>query len=311
LALTLSLSACGPGETGDDPLSTDALDTTGAARIPTCSSVRALHDLADDSAGDQVRVLYVLPADGKDEHLDTSGQVCDSVRSFSRWMRGQTGGKIMRLDTHQGKLDIGFVRLVETDFTIRGWDPSGDLESGTHYVRDRIERALARRGLINRPNKLYAVYYGGTSTWACGGGAYPPELPGRVAGEFLGGKPSDATVPCTARPWGQATGLPAYIDYGMLHELLHSIGIVAHAAPNQHDDHVFDSLFSIQPERDLMYQARPGNGFDPPWGVFEPGGLILDINHDDYYGHGKPFIDLAKSSLLTPRPRNARRPPGW
>jgi hypothetical protein len=35
-----------------------------------------------------------------------------------------------------------------------------------------IERELANLAMI-APNKAYAVYYEGSSTWACGAGAWP------------------------------------------------------------------------------------------------------------------------------------------
>ena len=276
--------------------------------VPTgCVAGRATADRPDDTPYDQLRVLYVTPSDGPDLQRDTSGILCNSVRGIATWFEGQAGAAL-RLDTAGGLLDIGFVRLGKTDAQMRGTDATNlSIDTGIAFVRERIERELRAAGMI-AANKLYAVYYEGTSSYACGGGAYPPLIVGRVGAMYLRA-PSGASTCADVRPWGRASLVPEYIDYGMLHETLHSMGYVPAAALNQHSaGHAYDTT-AAEPARDILYSPRPGQP-DPPWAVAHPGGLLLDINGDDYFGTSSTR-DLSRSSLLAPRPANARPPVGW
>lgn len=304
LALLVLVAACGDDD--GDPAVDAGIDMPG---VPTaCAADRATADRPDDNGYDQVRVLYVLPSDATDQNRDTSGQICNSVRGFATWFHAQADAHL-RLDTAGGEIDIGFARLGKTDAEMRGNDPNNNsVDFGTAYVRERIERELVAMGMIDR-NKLYAVYYEGSSTYACGAGAYPPLITARVGTMYLNGLPPGQSTPCgQSYPWGQATLVPNYIDYGMLHELVHSMGVVAESSPNQHlMGHVFDRN-AVAPNRDLMYSPRL-SGTDPGWATNDPAGLVLDLAKDDYFGAGD--VDLAKLSLLSPLPEGARRPIGW
>jgi hypothetical protein len=135
-----------------------------------------------------------------DEGLDTNGRICSSVLSWSAWLAGQTGGARLRLETGGGILDVGFARLGKTGGEMRGTGNFADINTGFAYVRDRIERELANAGLLT-PNKLYAAYYGGSTSWSCGGGAWPPLLLGRVAAMYVKGTPTGFPG-CESTPWG-------------------------------------------------------------------------------------------------------------
>lgn len=273
-----------------------------------CTTDRATADRHDDTGLDQIRVLYVVPSDSPDRMRDTNGQICNSARAWATWFDAHSDS-YLRLDTQSDRIDIGFVRLTKTDAQMRGTDPNNaSVATGTAFVRERIELELTAMGLI-APNKLYAVYYEGSSVYACGGGAYPPAIKARVGAMYLGGVPPGVSPSCgETRPWGQPSLVPNYIDYGMLHELVHSMGFVPQGAPNQHTfGHVFDAT-SSEPSRDLMYSPRTST--DPAWNIDAVGGLLLDINNDDYY-MTSPALDLAKSTLLAPLPMDAVRPIGW
>ncbi len=277
---------------------------------PACTQTRSLSDRPDDNTYDQIRVLYVVPSDLADQQYDTSGKICNSVRAFSTWFYNQSGS-YLRFDTNAGQIDIGFVRLTKTDAAMRGNDPTNaSVDYGTAYVRERIERELVAMGMI-KSNKLYAVYYEGSSTYACGAGAYPPAIVARVGTMYLRGLPPGSTTVCgQVLPWGQPSLIPNYIDYGMLHELVHSMGIVAASSPNEHSfGHVFDAN-ATKPNRDLMYTPRVGMN-DPGWATNDPLGLVLDLGHDDYYMAPGVDVELSKLSLLSPLPANAQRPIGW
>jgi hypothetical protein len=315
----VSLAACGDdGGIGPDAaaevdappmMMIDANEGIDQPGVPAgCLSDRATLDRPDDTGLDQIRVLYVLPSDGQDRGYDTNGRICNSVRALATWFDNRSDS-YLRLDTRDAMIDIGFVRLTKTDAQMRGTDPNNaSIETGTAFVLTRIERELRTMGML-APNKLYAYYYDGSSVYACGGGSYPPLVPGRSGAMYLRGVPPGVSPNCgDIRPWGQASLVPNYIDYGMLHEIVHTLGFVPQGAPNQHTyGHVFDATAS-EPARDLMYSPRSTQ--DPSWNIDAPGGLLLDINNDDYY-MTSPALDLAKSSLLAPLPAGAQRPIGW
>jgi hypothetical protein len=292
------------------PPAPDADSSADVAAVPPgCVAGRATDDRPDDTGRDQIRVLYVTAADGEDLGRDTSGQICNSVRGVATWFEARAG-VFLRLDTMDGLLDVGFVRLDATDAELRGSDPANQtIETGVAFVRERLELGLRARGEVVT-NKLYAVFYEGTSSYSCGGGAYPPLIVGRVGAVYLRGTPGGQQPNCgDTRPWGEASLVPDYIDYAILHELVHSLGFVAAAAPHEHSSgHAFDAG-APDPARDLMYSPRPGMP-DPPWNIDHPDGVILDINRDDYFATTAPY-DLARSSLLAPLPADARRPIGW
>ena len=144
---------------------------------------RATTDRPDELSGAQVHVIYAVPSDGADRALDTDGTLAASVSNFQAWLRGQTGGRALRLDTFEGQPDISFTRLPKTDAQIAA--------TGA-FVRDTVEHDLIAMG-FNSPTKLLAVYYDGTSTSACGGGAYPPTLPGTAGMLYLGARSAPAS----------------------------------------------------------------------------------------------------------------------
>src|SRR5690606_27698770 len=97
----------------------------------------------------QVHVVYAVPADGPDRGLDTLGVLATSVASFQGWLRAHAGGRALRMDRHQGALDVTFLRLSRAESV---WTGYGAL------LRDSLEAEMGRRGLL-RADKIYAVYY--------------------------------------------------------------------------------------------------------------------------------------------------------
>ncbi len=231
---------------------------------------RATVDRPDDLAGPQVHAFYVVPAGNDDRALDTDGTISSSVGNFEHWLQTQTGGRQLRVDTFQGKLDVTFVRTAETD---------AQLAQQGAFVRDAIERELIARGLT-KPGKIYAVYYDGHSTFACGGGAWPPVLPGIVGALYL-----RATYGAGFTCYDPSLSKSAtqIMDLAILHELLHTLGFVAACAPH----HVLAGHVGDSPT-DLMY-AGPL--------AWQPS--VLDVGHDDYFdAHVAGCPDLATSPYL-------------
>ena len=255
-----------------------------ATPAPASTATRSTADRTDDVRGPQVHAVYAIPSDGVDRRLDESGAIEASVSSFTRWLAGETGGPTLRLDTVGGALDVTFVQLQQTDAAIAARGA---------FVRDAIETEMRSRGLI-APDKLYAVYYDGTSTFACGGGAWPPALPGQVGAMYLRGA-VPGYQPCSANPLAAPGAPPGYMDIAMLHELLHTRGYVATCATH----HTRAGHTSDNPN-DLMWAG------DAPWQLPPR----LDIGRDDYYGHGRTDCpDLARDPFLTSNPPPPPEPP--
>lgn len=222
--------------------------------------------------------MYVLPSDGEDHALDTDGTLRNTVSSFQSWLAGKTKGKqALRIDTFNGSLDVTFLRLSRTD---------AEIASFGLFVRDQIEAELVAAG-FTAENKIYAVYYDGTSTFACGGAAWPPTLPGSVAALYLRGLP-ESPVPCSFNEFASPGGSPTYLEFAMLHEIMHTLGFVPTCAPNQwRAGHVSDD------PNDLMWVG------DGPWVPSGWANVVLDSGNDDYYrAHVGGCLDLARSSFL-------------
>ncbi len=256
----------------------------GLLILPAGAAERTLIDRPDEVRGYQVKVLYVLPADGRDRRLDLNGAIELSVASAQRWLKRRTKGPAFRLDTYKGKLDILFVRLRKTDAQIA--------KRGA-YVRDAIESELKARN-FNHPKKLYAVYYDGSSAYACGGGAWPPKLKGNVMALYLRGKTK--TTDCSINRLAPTIDATAYWEKSFIHEILHTLGFAASCAKNHtRAGHVSDH------HEDLMYAG------DKNWRPY-----FLDLNNNDYFNHGRiGCLDFARSAFLEPLPANPQLPPGW
>lgn len=238
-------------------------------------------DRPDDFPGVQVHLMYVLPSDGTDEWLDTNGTIHTSVAAFQKWLADQSGGYQLRIDTSGGRPDVTFVLLKLSDDEIRR---EGD------FVRDRIEAELHAAGFMS-PDKIYAVYYGGSSDGHCGGGP-PSPAPGSVTALYLKGIPGGGDPPCETNLFATDPDRPGYWEHSMLHEIFHAFGAVEGCAPNHaHDGHTGDD------PQDLMYAG------DQSW---KPS--ILDPGCNDYFGHGRSdCLDVATTPYLKRVSRTWRR----
>jgi len=252
-----------------------------ALPAPTFALPRSTTDRPDDQAGSQIHFLYVVPSDGVDRALDTKGKIGTSVAAFARWLEKQSGGFSLRLDRFQGDLDVTFYRLSRTD---------AEIASHGDFVRDEIQRDLNAAG-FNQSGKLYAIYYDGRSPTRCGGGSWPPDLPGNVVALYLHGEPPGAP-PCISNPLASSRFSPGYLEFSMIHEIFHGLGAAARCAPHHtREGHVSDD------PRDLMYAG------DQPW---QPS--LLDINRDDYFSRPPAHLpagclDLRDSPFLIPPSR--------
>ena len=243
-----------------------------AAFMPSDASAlgRVYTDRADDFGGPQIHVLYVIPRDAVHRDVDKDGTIANSIASAQTWLRGQTGGRSLRVDTFGGELDVTYVWLPRYDSMLA---PSG--------ATTQLADALTARG-FDRPDKKYLVYYeGGANGGACGRAA----TPGRYAVLYLKGLPT-SRAPCVNNPFAALGAAPGYWEYGLVHEVIHMLGFVPACAPHQtvSGGHVSDN------PQDVMYAGSQ------PWTP-----ALLDPGHDDYYGHTRDSTcpDLANSNYLT------------
>jgi hypothetical protein len=217
--------------------------------------------------------------------VSTAGTLRTSVEAFQQWFGRESGGLELRTDVFRGELDIAFVRLSQSDALIA---------SSGAFVRDRIEAELHSLGFNDR-QKIYGVYYAGSSNFACGGSPWPPTLIGNVAALYLRGTPPGAS-PCATSRFASSPASPGYVEFSMIHELMHSLGAVATCAPHfTAAGHVSDD------PSDLMYAGSL------PWRPSK-----FDVGHDDYFMHSRPdCLDITNSVFVTPTRQDATPPPGW
>jgi Divergent InlB B-repeat domain len=260
---------------------TGAFGATNDSTKAATTRDRTMTDMPDDISGPQVHFLYVVPSDGADAQLDTNGGMEQSIARIERWLVTQTKNQGLRVDTYNGVPDIAFVRLPHSDAQATAANP---------WPLWVIGEDLVAAG-FNDPAKVYAAFYDGHSTWACGG-AYSPALR-KLGAMYLQAQPTNDSRPCRDAPgFGTGTDRPGYFEIGLLHEILHVIGFTPRCAPHQsadgYGDHVNDS------PTDLMYapDAKSTAGWD--WA-----NAVLDFNHDDYYRANIPGCpDLSNSPYL-------------
>lgn len=264
-----------------EPTTGESSSSTGD---PCAIRERTAIDRPDDVDGPQVHVVFARTIDQPDRGLDVDGALATSVAVWNGWLADQTGGPALRLDTCGGELDVTYLELKHSQSHVAAQDP---------YIRNLLEDELAAAGAL-ADDKLYAVYYDGASTYSCGGGAWPPLIVGRVAALYLRGE-VPGSPPCL-QPFADAGEPPGYLEFAMLHEILHTLGLAATCAP--HTDNYGHTNDTPQ---DLLYSGKE------PWYPDS-----LDPDHDDYYGHGDPDCpDLARSALLEPTPASPELPVGW
>jgi hypothetical protein len=258
-----------------------ALGASGDSAAAAATRERSVTDMPDDISGAQVHFLYVVPSDGADAQLDTNGQMEQSIARIERWFVTHAENQGLRVDTHKGVPDITFVRLPHSDAQATATNPWPLWVMGEDLVA----------GGFNDQAKVYAAFYDGRSTWACGG-AYSPALR-KLGAMYLQAHPTNDPRPCRDAPgFGTGTDRPGYFEIGLLHEVMHVIGFsppcAPHASASAFPDHVNDS------PTDLMY--GPDATHTSGWNWFN---AVLDFNHDDYYRANVPGCpDLSNSPYL-------------
>ncbi|TVQ02625.1 MAG: fibronectin type III domain-containing protein [Balneolaceae bacterium] len=263
------LSACIQGDCSEPAPIQD--ETT-----QTLPPSRSFMDRPDEISGPQVHVIYAVPYDGLDRQLDANGTLTASIASFHNWFM-QRSGLHIRFDRYNGEVDITFHRFRLTDQELQPWSSRLVL---------RLQEELKTAGLI-REDKIYLIYYDGSSSLACGGASWPPRVPGQSAALYLRGAPSPSS--CYSRSFvSSATDFPQYWEFAALHDLLHVLGIVSENAPYHADDYPAH----INEPVDLMHSGPQ------PWILGEMTGI--DVLGNNYFGPDVPgdAVHLADSPFV-------------
>lgn len=234
-----------------------------AQAAPWCGSVGSA-DRPAAAGGPSIRVLYAVASDGQDASAERAPAIWADVESIDAWWRTQDPLRAPRFDLAAfpcgAQADLTLLRLRAT---------AAELQP----LAARYERIAA--GVVASGGDLrathYLVLYDGPVDDAdvCGQGGGGPGVGGGIAAIYLAAC-DDVSVASTAA-----------------HELLHALGLLPAAGPpNACDDdtaHVCDS------ELDLLYPYASAFGLQE---------LLLDVGHDDYYGHAGTWFDLQDSGWL-------------
>lgn len=241
---------------------------------------RALVDRPDDEPGLALHVLYVLPADAPDGHLDEDGTLEASLGRLDGWLAGESGGRRLKLDRYRGRPDITYFRAPQTTAALVGDDGA---------IIDRLRPALTQAG-FDHPQKIYAAYVmapGKDPTVGEGGSG--------LACVYLASEPG-----LSAKPG--PSGL-TWFDAAFGHELIHALGGVPAGAPHfvgAADQGASAEAGHVGGEPTDLMAAQASNGL-----------LALDVGRDDYWGHGDASrLDLARSPFFVPVPADALPPVG-
>jgi hypothetical protein len=271
-----------------------------AKSLPKCldpvagSDQRSTKDLPDDSKDKQFHFIYVVPKGAEDRHLDTDGRIATTVSGIQNWLCNQTGGKYFHLDTYQGKLDVSFIQLSETQKEL---EDAPDMQSyrktapaaTVFYIKPvyfEVANRLPKFG-FNNPNKIYVVIYeGGGYDDVCGA----TFVFKKIAMMFLKPNIKNGAF-CGADEWAKNYLDPVSHDFFTAHEMIHALGAVNTCSPHYvKGSHVVDSNHDIMFSEGSDPQQRRTDWINYP---------ILDDNHDDYYdAHISNCPDVARSAFL-------------
>ena len=252
-----------------------ALAPSGLAAAPAawCGTDQSGEDRQPEAvAGPQVHVIYATPSDQPDASGRWDAQIVGDLTEIDGWWRSQDPARTPRFDLYPfpncapglGQLDISNVRLSATAADLRSLD--------VRYQRITVEL----RARFSSRFEKYLVYYDGPvddrTSSVCG----------QASGDFRSGP--DFAVLFLQADCG-TFGVPSSVIAA--HEFIHSLGALPAGAPHacpRDLGHPCDS------PSDILYPQVSG-------GV-ELASLVLDVGHDDYYGHPGSWPDLQDSAWL-------------
>lgn len=235
----------------------------GSAQAAPWCGTTTTQDRPPALTGRSVQVVYAYPSDGADRSAQLASQMSADLDEIDAWWRTQDALREPRFDRVSFacglQADVLVVRLPDSSEALRSETVRGD------RISAGVEGAAGRS-----PYEKRLVYYDGPvgDTARCGEGGGTLDGDG-IAMVYLGA--------CTDVPTAVVAA----------HELLHAFGALAdsgppHACPTTRG-HPCDSM------QDILY----------PYASTAPlESLLLDVGHDDYYGHSGSWPDVQDSRWL-------------
>jgi hypothetical protein len=239
--------------------------------MPWCgTSSSAIDRQPDGTPGFAVHVAYVRAPDAPDRFAEFVPRIVGDIAAIDAWWRTQDSTRTPRFDLYPFPCASAFGTLDVTNLT---------LEQGVAGINEAfatILTLLAARHGFHEPEKLYLVYYDGSTRQTdpegetCGQGAAPNGVLPGMAVVYLDS--CSASVDDFYRPTVA------------VHELTHVLGAVPDQAP-----HVCQSGHVCDVADDLMAATLSDTSLE---------GHVLDGGRDDYYGHGGSWFDVQDSLFL-------------
>ena len=269
--VTLAVGACA--------LWLSAPASAAVAPVRWCGADAVSADrLSDRAGGPQVHVIYATPADGDDRFASLASALATDVAAIEAWWRTQDPERAPRFDLFDfpgcdsrfGRLDLSFARLPQ---------PAAAYAQPNQFELVATALAAAPFGFADA-RKKYLVFYDGV------GRPDDDDVCGTASGSpTRGGRFSYAIVFLRA---GCTTGVGGGGANALVaaHELLHMLGALPAGAPHACPD---DDGHPCDDRRDILWPFLQVSSLDS---------VLLDVNHDDYYGHPGPWFDVQDSAWL-------------
>jgi len=235
----------------------------GTAQAATWCGTTTTQNRPPALTGRSVRVVYAYPSDGADRSAQVAPRISADVDEIDAWWLGQDPLREPRFDRFAFacglQADLLAVRLSDTSATLAAEAVRGD------RITAGVGAAAGRS-----PYEKLLVYYDGPVN--------EPDLCGEGGGSANGDGIAMVYL-------GACTDVPS--AHVAAHELIHAFGALEdNGPPNACPDTRGHPCDSVQ---DVLYPYASTAGL---------GSLLLDVGHDDYYGHAGGWPDVQDSLWL-------------
>jgi hypothetical protein len=240
-----------------------------------------------DVAGPNIHVIYAYPADGIDRFAERAHQIVNDLAAIDLWWRRQDPTRAPRFDlfpfsgctTKLGALDISKVRLPQPG-AYYAPDTTGAVTGRSRHLRLQEALNAAPFEFGSSAKKYLGFYDAPTADSGCAGGTIGRPTTGGpfdYAWVYLGG----IGCPNDLGGRGRSAGIAA-------HELVHVLGALPRPLPNPGPPHpCSDQTHVCDSDTDIIARVAPP--------IDE---RVLDVGHDDYYGHSGSWWDVQDSPYL-------------
>ena len=255
-----------------------------------CGTDSVSTDRLPDLGTPNVHVIYAFPADGVDRFAERAHQIVNDLGAIDLWWRRQDPTRAPRFDlfpfpgctTKLGALDISKVRLPQPG-AYYAPDRTGAITGRGRHLR--LQEALSADPFgFGTPAKKYLGFYDGPTTDdGCAGG--------RIGQPTTGGQFDYAWVYLGGGGCGDDFGAGRVFGAFAAHELVHVLGALPRPSPNPGPPHpCSDSTHVCDSDSDVIYGL--------PYSQRNLDQRVLDVGHDDYYGHSGSWWDVQDSPYL-------------